>query len=114
MPEPRTRASRGLLPSGIGSRPGVGPARGGGRLSRARLGRQGPGSRSSLRGMAERKVIVLACDYCGAEGDKVRRRDVSVDDGVLELEACGRCWKKATADIAKKARLRKRRRTSRA
>lgn len=64
--------------------------------------------------MAERKVIVLACDYCGAEGEKVKRREVTVDDGILELEACGRCWKKAVADIAKKARHRSRRRTSRA
>ena len=62
-----------------------------------------------------REVLVLVCDFCKVEdeeGTDVRRREVPVDDGVLAIEACGKCWEKRTKPIRLRGRLMKRRRKS--
>lgn len=43
--------------------------------------------------MAEKRVVVLVCDFCDAEED-VARHEVAVDGKAVEVDACPRCWRK--------------------
>ena len=50
--------------------------------------------------MVQKKIVVLECDLCGAEGEGVETHRIHIDAIARLAEVCARCWEGIVASFA--------------